>query len=531
MPFHLRSILLYHAMSDEGIHVLGFWDNDESLNGKSYNGLGITLPVSANVLKTDITIIICYQKYQLEIKTQLEALGYHDNLSAKMFSIYKNKYRLLNYCSSVNEIDLAEIKPQDISKLNNLTKMQYERCLWIAPNQRIPLAGLSPDNYCNAILEAVYKHYTKATKVAGRKVLLISNHMGYSGAPIALMNAAKALLDNGDIPIVLCKYSGNLLDEFTQSDITVLIDHLLPENEYFTKLSMLFDMVVINTAVPSSVVAINYLSLLPVPVMWWIHEAKHFYETTEAFPHCIGDNIHIYCAGEYAQKMFVLANIAGFRVDVKTLLYGIKEPYKYRLCSINMESTQKTRLKIMTIGTIEEIKGQDILCEAIRKLDTSVRDKCDFVFIGKPLLQDCRVNKEVLSLKHDFPESITLIDQLSRDEIFETISQCDCMICASRDDSMPIFIAEAMMFRKICICSENTGTAALIEHGENGFIYYNNDSAQLSGLIKYVVNNYHSLTDVGIKSRSTYDKYFNYNVFKQNFIEAVSNTCRTYKRQ
>jgi glycosyltransferase involved in cell wall biosynthesis len=48
------------------------------------------------------------------------------------------------------------------------------------------------------------------------------------------------------------------------------------------------------------------------------------------------------------------------------------------------------------------------------------------------------------------------------------------LICASRDDPMPVVVTEAMMFSKVCICSENTGSANIIQDGNSGFVYKDN---------------------------------------------------------
>jgi glycosyltransferase involved in cell wall biosynthesis len=501
MPIHLKSVLLYHALTSKGIQVLGFWDNDEALNGESYDGVGISLPVSADIFSKDVTIII---------QAQLESLGHSDIISAQMISVYKAKERLYNYYPFINRSDLTRVKPRYMPEI----------WLWVNQEQCVPLSGLSPEEYSDAIISATKPNYGNDKECTRRKILLISDGMAYTGALIALKNAALAFRDNGDIPVILCKSEGNFLIECLKDRISVLIDPLMPKYGHFTTIASIFDMIIVNTMFGSSISAINKLCSLSMPVMWWIHEAKHFYEAAAELPQHLGENIHVYCVSEHAKKAFIRADLANLGINPEIMFYGIKDATKpYRSSN---RTPLKTRLMFMTIGFINERKGQDILCASIRSMDKSIREKCEFVFIGKPSIPSNRIHNEVLSLKQDFPAAITLIEHLSRDEIYEAISQIDCMICTSRDDPLPIFITEAMMFKKICICSENTGTAALIEHGENGFVYSKNDPEQLRCLIEHVASSFEDLQKVGEKSRRIYDEHFSYDVFEQTFLNTIN---------
>jgi len=517
IPIHLRSILLYHALSHNGVEVLGFWDNDSTLDGESYDGVGISLPVSADKFGNEVTIIICYNKYKDELRTQLESLGHSDIISAQMISVYKAKERLYSYSQAVNANDLIRIKPQYMNSGK----------LWLDTDRCLALIGMLPDEYYTVVMNALRQHNGSDFNNKCHKVLLVSCSMDYNGALVALKNAAITLQKNGDIPIVFSKYNGTFLHELLKLGIPVLIDQSFPEAINFPELAMNFDLVIVNSILVSNILAIKKLNYATIPVIWWLHEPIHCYEIAESFPMDIGENIHIYCVGKYAQNAFNLANIANGDTKTEILLYGVREEGINQNRALRMPV--KLRLTIMIIGSIEERKGQDVLCEAIRSLDGSVRSKCEFVFIGKPIKQNCRVHSEMLSLKRDYPESVTLIDQLDRDSIFKAISQCDCMICSSRDDPMPIFMAEAMMYKKICICSENTGTAALIEHGENGFVYSKNDPEQLRHLIEYVVNNFANLQSVGEKGRRIFDKYFSYDVFERNFLNIVDEVCNSQR--
>ena len=45
------------------------------------------------------------------------------------------------------------------------------------------------------------------------------------------------------------------------------------------------------------------------------------------------------------------------------------------------------------------------------------------------------------------------------------MEQCNCVVCASRDDPMPTFVTEGLIFGKPSIVSEHTGTAGTCDRG------------------------------------------------------------------
>ena len=76
----------------------------------------------------------------------------------------------------------------------------------------------------------------------------------------------------------------------------------------------------------------------------------------------------------------------------------------------------------------------------------------------------------VRSLTADCPDNVFYVKRLTRDEIKSLMAQCTCLVCASRDDPMPTFVTEGLIFGKPAIVSEHTGTAGLITEGVDGFV-------------------------------------------------------------
>ncbi|WHH57417.1 glycosyltransferase [Petroclostridium sp. X23] len=364
-----------------------------------------------------------------------------------------------------------------------------------------------------------YKVFAKnSSKKSAKSVLLISHELSITGAPVALSYAAKALHDNGYYTSVLSPYDGRMREEISKEGISVIINSSINGGEFWLKFAENFDLIVVSTLVQYH--SIIQLEKLNIPVMWWVHEAQDSYErgAKDLIPHTVSENVHIYCGGGYARRMM---NKYRPKYQPKELLYyvpdystGIKKDYGYKLENI------EGKFVFATIGTIEWRKGQDIFARAIKEMPYEYVKKCQFLFIGRNIDQD--IYNKVIEVKELYPKNVSLIREVSRDEIRDIYNQCTAIVCASRDDPMPIFMTECLMLSKIAICSENTGTADLLIDGVNGFIYHNNDYKELMEKIKCVIDNEQKLTQIKIEGRRTYEKHFSVDVFNDNILKITN---------
>ena len=139
----------------------------------------------------------------------------------------------------------------------------------------------------------------------------------------------------------------------------------------------------------------------------------------------------------------------------------------------------------VTVGSLEHRKGPDIFCNAIRLLPSAVREKAAFLFVGKAA--DKGMYNAVDSLVRDYPQTVFYRKRLERPEVKSLMEQCSCVVCASRDDPMPTFVTEGLIFGKPSIVSEHTGTAGLVTEGVDGFLYKDDDPQQLADKLAWAI--------------------------------------------
>lgn len=343
-----------------------------------------------------------------------------------------------------------------------------------------------------------------------KRILLLSHDLTLGGPSIALFHAASLLKKEGYEVVYASMLDGPLRQKLLSCGMKVIVDenlmlHTMKETPWIEG----FSLVICNT--------INFHVFLSeksedIPVMWWLHDSRFFYDGVEreTLKKICWSNLRAYSVGAVPRRAF-----QEFlpQVPADTLIYGVKD-----VCS-DPKKEKHTDGKVMfvTIGYIEERKGQDILVRAIRQMPDEVKKKACFYMVG----QDSSVVAQKIKEETGQMPEVFLTGTVDRDRINEILNRADVLICPSREDPMPTVAAEAMMHHVPCIVSDATGTAGYITNGVDGFTFRSEDTNELAERIKWCIENREKLYDIGVRSRKIYDKYFSMDVFEKNLLDIV----------
>jgi glycosyltransferase involved in cell wall biosynthesis len=191
--------------------------------------------------------------------------------------------------------------------------------------------------------------------------------------------------------------------------------------------------------------------------------------------------------------------------------------------SITETSLRKGKFKFILVGSYHERKGQDILVKALELLPKEAIEKSEFIFIGDILDKEIYEKVKKYSNRNN---NCSILEPISRKELLKLYDDVDCFLCTSKDDPMPVVLTEAMAMKKICICSENTGTAKYITDGSNGFVYKNNDPKELALKIMFVVDNLDKIEDLKELSYNIFLKNFHIDIFRKNLLTIIENMVK-----
>jgi len=339
---------------------------------------------------------------------------------------------------------------------------------------------------------------------AGKKIGLLSTDLVLGGTAIALFHMAEVLQKAG-YPIVFASMmDGPLREQVLGRGIPVVVDPNLQlatmrEIEWMAG----FRLIVCN--------AINYYVFLSdrnlqIPMIWWLHDSEFFYDGVDkdVLRRIPQENLTVLSVGAVPEKAI---HSAIPELKVEELLYGVED--------VQMKRDEK--IHFVTIGCIEERKGQDILLQAICLLSKEMREKVVFYLIGN---DTSLLAEQIRERVKDMPE-IVMTGVVGRREIHKILEDADVMICPSREDPMPTVAAEAMSHNVPCIVSNVTGTAAYIQEKQNGFIFKSENASELAEKIKWCIENRRYLVEIGKRARDIYETVFSMNRFEEEVNAAI----------
>lgn len=355
---------------------------------------------------------------------------------------------------------------------------------------------------------------------SGKKILIISTHLDYTGAPIAALYAAKALQGKGHA-VFLAAPAGDkvFIEEATKSGLNIVLCSALPylykEELFWIKQ---FDVVLVN--VFSMVLCAYEISRIK-PVVWWIHEADEVYKNTldqfgkYASIECL-KSMNIYAVSRIAQKNF---NFNFFNRIEKILHYGIPDQGKKPVLSKKTDC-----LVFAIIGTVCPRKAQNIFLDAIKLLKREEKKDTQFWIIGYMGMDEyCNQVKEQI-----FKEpAVKMKGLLTRREINKAFEKIDVVVCPSLDDPLPIVVTEGMMYGKTCIVSDGTGAADYIKDEESGFICKKGNSTDLYEKMRWIIRNREKLHTIGNKARQIYEDYFTLEVFGEKLENVLEEAIKS----
>ena len=413
-----------------------------------------------------------------------------------------------------------------------VSRALLERCLAAArdPENVAELLALAAQHsaHCTRIPLALLHYEREVTpddlySPTGKRAFLFSHVLDMTGAPIVMVSAVPVLRSMGFEVTVLGPSDNGSLELFREAGATVLTRVGSTSSPTLWGLALCADFVIVNTVVNGRVV--RALSDTGVPVLWWLHDAFAGYpHIAHQIPKTIAPNVQVYSVGKHAA-----AAMHAVRPDfeIHQLIYGLPDYAKEDFPVYDLGYANGRPL-FVTVGSFERRKGQDVFCNAIRLLPPEVRNKASFLFVGK--VADQEMMDAVRSLTTDYPQNVFYCKRLSRDEIKSLMQQCTCLVCASRDDPMPTFVTEGLIFGKPSIVSEHTGTAGLVTEGVDGFVYKDDDPAQLEKLLCWAIEHPADLAAMHDGCRKLYERYYSKEAFAATLQQAVESLTEQVKK-
>ena len=344
------------------------------------------------------------------------------------------------------------------------------------------------------------------------KFLLLSNDLTLGGPALALYHAAQVLIKRGYQVVYGSMLDGPLRKILAGEGIPVIVDENLmiqtmDEAQWVRKYSL----IICNT--------MNFHVFLSerdkrIPVAWWLHDALFFYDGVrqEVMDKLTQDNMAVWSVGPIPERA-----VKAFRPDfyVEDLIYGVTDQTEEeRRSKEYLTDHTEIKIRFIIIGYIEYRKGQDILLEAIKRLEPDIRQKAEFIFVGQ---NTSLLAKDLIESAGEISE-IMFTGPVDRSKINSLLGRADMLVCPSREDPMPTVAAEAMMHKVPCLVSDTTGTVKYIRDGIDGLIFQSENTGQLKEILERCIQGEFDLVQMGRNARNVYEEYFSMEAFENRLM-------------
>lgn len=345
-------------------------------------------------------------------------------------------------------------------------------------------------------------------------LLFVSHDLSWSGAPLILFHVAQWCKANGFFVTVMSPKDGPAREKFLAADIPVIVDPLITTGHpSFTTFAQEFDCVIASTIFGAPV--IRAAKSQQIPHFWWIHEGR-------IAEHYLNEDAEL-------RRTFTLADLVVTpdtrsslvyqpfaSQPIRVLPYGIPDPQR----SVETAGRrERGPITFLLLGTVEQRKGQQVLLEALRRIRPELLQNAHFRIVGRahdPLIADeiRRAAEQTIYLTYE--------EGVSPEEAHDLIRKADVVVCCSWDETGPLILMEALAFGKPILSTTVGAVSEYLSPGEDGLFFTPGDAAGLAEAIQRLVTEPKLLDDLGRTARRTYEKYFTFDRFAEEFGAIVT---------
>lgn len=173
------------------------------------------------------------------------------------------------------------------------------------------------------------------------------------------------------------------------------------------------------------------------------------------------------------------------------------------------------RIRILEVGKYEERKNHKMMVRAFEKL--AGQYPVDLTIVGE--VSNDFHRKYYAELKeyidsHGLESRVTLKRNLKKADMMEEYKHADLFVLPSTGEPGSVTNLEGMAFSIPVICGEDNGTACYIEQGKTGYVFRDNDEADLVEKMESIIRNGDVLKEMGknaynhVKKNFQFDSYY-----------------------
>lgn len=338
-------------------------------------------------------------------------------------------------------------------------------------------------------------------------VLLATNDLSRSGAPLLVFEIAQLLLADGYAPVVVSPAGGPFAARLRAIGARVLIDpsvNVAPA--WLLTLAARARWVICNTVDTAGVAA----ALAPRRrTLWYLHEVS-LLETRLARPEVRAAIQQV--ALLWAGSSLCADKLRALRPSVTIVPYGVAP------LGDPPASAPTFPLRIGIFGSIERRKGQDLAVAAMALLSADERRQIALTLYGRVL--EPAFSEPVLAQAAAL--GIRYAGELDHQAYNAAVLATDAVLVSSRDDTLPLVSIDALGAGRMLLLSPHVGTSAWLEPDVSVLIASDGTAEGLAALLRSALARIHDAPAIGAAARRAFERHFSRDAFHQRLREGYA---------
>lgn len=342
-----------------------------------------------------------------------------------------------------------------------------------------------------------------------KRFLLIQHSGGGGGAVIALTSLALALSMKYSV-LVTFPTRGETISVYEKYNLPYICNvQMNCDTNIFTNIISNADYILVNSIINNNV--IDLLHRKGKMFYLWLHDHSTTYERSDCklLKRCIDKNVKLLAVSRRAAGTFF-----SYVYKMPYILF----PLAVQNCSNCYHNKKIVKIPtIAVVGNIYSVKGQDILLDALDKINNKYKLK----LIGGVGTETEYAAQIIARCKEKKLYEYT--GRKTNKEIHELYLKggINILICPSRFETMSISTIEAMSYGVPVIVSDMTGIADYLSEMKEECIFETENCNDLAEKIEHILSNPERIRTIGTKMQMIYEKNFR--------IENLRERCDIFK--
>ena len=212
---------------------------------------------------------------------------------------------------------------------------------------------------------------------------------------------------------------------------------------------------------------------------------------------------------KFAKNIFDIAN-PKLKYKTETIINGIPD-IDYH---IDDNKNSDGILKLISVGTVSNRKGQDIILKALSNLDKKLLSNFRLIIVGVgPEYNEFKQ----LATELNIEDNVQFVGEKEQNEVFKLLNKSSVFILMSHSEGLPLSILEALRVG-LPIITSNAGGCPETVSNKNGFVI-KPDALELTHILKKL--NIVELNIMSKKSRELFEKDYKFESFLNQYIKLM----------